>query len=116
MSSKRLRKSEVEFREEKFLIREWTSTERAEFFKRAVASPLGAGAYLSSRCTLKPDGKREWADESGAGEEPAELVEFLTQEITKLSGLDMLKLAEENAKKKQALEDGEEVKEDEKND
>lgn len=97
MASQRLKKSEVEVRGETFQIREWTSTERAEFLKRSKDDALRASIYIAHRCTITEDGKQIWPKEGDAGEEPSEITDALTTAICKLSGLDAEEGAAKNA-------------------
>lgn len=87
MKKSRLKTAKTEFRGESFSIREISYAERKEFLKRSQEDPQSAGAMLAVRCTLADDGSAVFADEAALDNEPPGLVDHLSREILRLSGV-----------------------------
>lgn len=100
MKKSRLKTAIIQFRDEPFTIREISYAERKEFLKRSQEEPQSAGGILAARCTLAEDGSPVFADEAALDNEPPGLVDHLSREILRLSGVAIDDKSAEDKEKK----------------
>lgn len=90
MSKSRLKTAQVTFRgDEAFSVRQITHGERIAFIERSEKEPRSVGAYLVAACTLNTDGEKLFPDEAAVNEEPSDLIDLLSREILRLSGIEI---------------------------
>lgn len=89
MSNSILMTNTVKFRQDEYLIREITYGERKQFMKLVQNDPASGGEFIVSSCTLSANGGKRFSGVGDLEEQPPGLVDTLSREILKLSGVNI---------------------------